>query len=39
MEGFKVSEATLKLCKEVLDGNLSYEEYLDVIKKRAGMSS
>ncbi|MCL2489088.1 MAG: antitoxin VbhA family protein [Oscillospiraceae bacterium] len=37
MEGFDPSERSMRLCKDVLDGKMSFDEYLAFLKKRAGV--
>jgi hypothetical protein len=35
MEGFELSDEIMKLCKEAMDGKISYSEYLSTLKERA----
>ncbi len=39
MEGFKVSEESKAMCEKVLDGKMSFEEYLTYSLKRAGVTA
>ena len=38
MEGFVLSDSLMKLCKDAMEGKISYEEYLSIVKKQAGVS-
>ena len=39
MEGFDPSERSMRLCKDVLDGKMSFDDYLSFLKKRAGVGA
>lgn len=34
MEGYQIDDDSIKHCKELLENNISWEEYMDIVKQK-----